>query len=65
MEILVESSRPLAPLRIGDHVLVQNQVGRFPKKWDRNRIIVEVKDNDQYVVKVTGTGRFSEKQEIS
>ena len=59
MEILVESSRPLAPLRIGDHVLVQNQVSRFPKKWDRSEIIVEVKDIDQYVMKVTGTGRLN------
>ena len=59
MENLGEHSRPLAPLRIGDHVLVQNQVGRFPKKWDRSGIIVEVKDNDQYVVKVTGTGRLT------
>ena len=59
MENLGEHSRPLAPLRIGDHVLVQNQVGRFLKKWDRSGIIVEVKDIDQYVMKVTGTGRLN------
>ena len=59
MENLGEHSRPLAPLRIGDHVVIQNQVGRFLKKWDRGGIIVEVKDNDQYVVKVTGTGRLT------
>ena len=59
LENLSEHSRILPPLRHGDQVLIQNQTGRFPKKWDRSGIIVEVKENDQYVVKVTGSGRLT------
>ena len=59
LENLSEHSRMLPPLRHGDQVLIQNQTGRFPKKWDRSGIIVEVKENDQYVVKVTGSGRLT------
>ena len=58
LENLKEHSKP-PPLRHGDHVLLQNQSGRFPKKWDRSGIVVEIKINDQYVVKVAGTGRLT------
>ena len=58
-ENLSEHSRTLPPLWHDDQVLIQNQTGRFPKKWDRSGIIVEVKENDQYVVKVTGSGRLT------
>ena len=59
LETLSEHSRSLPPLRHGDHVLIQNQSGRFPKKWDKSGVIVETKPNDQYVVKVAGTGRLT------
>ena len=59
MENLGEHSRPLPPLRHGDPVMLQNQHGRFPKKWDRSGVVVETKDNDQYVVKVAGSGRLT------
>ena len=59
LESLNEHARPLLPLRQGDHVFVQNQCGRFPNKWDRSGVIVEVKDHDQYVVKIAGTGRLT------
>ena len=59
LETLGEHSRPLAPLRHGDHVMVQNQSGRFPKRWDKSGVIVEVRNNDQYVVKVAGSGRLT------
>ncbi len=56
LENLREHSRPLPVLKCGDHVMVQNQQGRFLKKWDKSGVIVEVKENDQYVVKVSGSG---------
>ena len=59
LETLSEHSRPLSPLRIGDGVMIQNQSGRFPKKWDKSGVIVETKANDQYVVKVAGSGRLT------
>ena len=59
LENLNEHARPLPPLRHGDHVLLQDQSGRYPKKWDRSGVIVEVKENDQYVAKVAGTGRMT------
>ena len=59
IETLSEHSRPLPPLQIGDGVIIQNRSGRFPKKWDKSGIIVETKANDQYVVKVAGSGRLT------
>ena len=59
LEDLNEHARPLAPLRHGDRVLIQNQRGRYPKKWDNSGTIVETKPNDQYVVKVSGSGRLT------
>ena len=59
LESLNEHARPLPPLRQGNHVMVQNQRGRFPKKWDHSGLVVETKPNDQYVVKLAGSGRLT------
>ena len=59
LETLGEHSRALPPLRHGDHIMIQNQSGRFPKKWDKSGMVVEVKGHDQYVVKVAGSGRLT------
>ena len=59
LENLSEHSRPLTPLKPGDHVLIQNQSGRFPNKWDKSGTIVEARGNDQYAVKVAGSGRLT------
>ena len=59
MENLAEHARPLPPLEHGDRVIIQNQTGRFAKKWDKSGTIVEVKPNDQYTVKVDGSGRLT------
>ncbi|MBY0580465.1 MAG: DDE-type integrase/transposase/recombinase, partial [Rickettsiales bacterium] len=59
LESLQEHTRFLAPLLDGDSVFIQNQVGNHPKKWDRSGKIVECKGNDQYVIKVEGTGRLT------
>ena len=60
-EKLEPNSRELTPLMVGDKVLIQNQVkssGR-PNKWDRQGVIIASKNNDQYLVKVDGTGRLT------
>lgn len=59
LENLSEHSRPLSPLKPGDCVFIQNQNGRFPKKWDKSGTVVEVRGHDQYVVKVAGSGKLT------
>ena len=38
-----EHTRQIPPLKVGDLVRIQNQVGNFPKKWDKTGQVVEVK----------------------
>ena len=59
IETLSAKTRELKPLQIGESCRIQNQTGRFPKKWDRTVTIVQVDENDQYVVKVDGSGRLT------
>ena len=60
-EELERGSRELEPLREGNRVLIQNQnkdTGR-PNKWDRQGTIIAIKDNDQCLIKVDGSGRLT------
>jgi hypothetical protein len=57
VEKLGEHTKRLPPLKVGDHVRVQNQTGNSPHNWDRSGVVVEVRQFDQYVVKVHGSGR--------
>ena len=59
MERLNEHSRCVPPLKVGDNVFVQNQKGHYPNKWDSSGVIVEVKDFDEYLIKLTGSGRIT------
>ncbi|XP_021351985.1 uncharacterized protein K02A2.6-like [Mizuhopecten yessoensis] len=54
-----EHTKRLSPLAVGDHVRIQNQVGPHPLKWDKTGIITEVRQFDQYVVRVDGSGRVT------
>ena len=56
-ERLTEHTRILPPLLVGDCVRVQNQTGPNPTKWDRTGIVVEVRQFDQYVIRIDGSGR--------
>ena len=38
---------------------IQNQTGRFPIRWDKTGVVVQVGENDQYIVKVDGSGRLT------
>ena len=56
-EVWTEHTKSLPPLKVGDLVRVQNQIGNAPRKWDKSGTIVEVRQHDQYVVKVDGSNR--------
>ena len=58
-ETLGEKTRALPDLFVGDRVFIQNQTGPHPKKWDRSGVVMELRGNDQYLIKVDGTGRLS------
>merc|ERR1712235_55882 len=59
MEKLDQHCRVLPRLAVGDLVLVQNQIGNYPSKWDITGVVVDYKGNDQYVVKIDGSGRLT------
>ena len=50
-------TKRLQPLKVGDAVRIQNQVGHHPLKWDRTGVVTEVRQFDQYVIRVDGSGR--------
>ena len=52
-------SRHLEPMTVGDQCFIQNQTGRYSKRWDRTGTVVEVGPNDQYSVKIDGSGRIT------
>ena len=49
----------LPPLAVGHCVCIQNQTGPHPNKWYRTGVIIEVRQFDQYVVRVDGSGRIT------
>ena len=58
-EQLSEHTRHLPPLRVGDSVRIQNQIGPHPTKWDKTGMVIEVRQFDQYVIRVDGSGRVT------
>ena len=58
-DVLAEHTKRLLPLVVGDFVRIQNQTGPYPNKWDKTGRVVEVRQHDQYVVKVDGSGRVT------
>ena len=48
-------SRSLPPLQIGDRCLIQNQHGRYPRKWERSGVVVKIFPFDKYELKVDGS----------
>jgi len=59
MDSLTEKSRLAEPLRVGDLCRIQNQAGRYPRRWDKLGTVVEVANNDQYIVRVHGSNRVT------
>merc|ERR1712130_867622 len=55
----VTHTRKLPILDVGDVVQVQNQRGPKANKWSLSGVIVETLGNNQYRVKMDGSGRVS------
>ena len=58
-ENLTEHTKRLPPLAVGDHVRLQNQIGSYPHKWDKTGVVIEVRQYDQYVIRVDGSRRVT------
>ena len=61
LEKLNEHVKKLPPLEVGDCVLIQNQTGSRPLKWDKTGRIVEANGFNQYTVRFDGSGRCSKR----
>ena len=59
VEKLEKHTKLQQPLFVGDKVLIQNQAGRFATKWEKTGRVVETHANDQYTIKVDGSGRLT------
>ena len=58
-EKLSEHTKNLADLVKGNAVLVQNQLGNSPRRWDKRGVIVEVLPHRQYQVMMDGSRTIS------
>ena len=59
VEKLSRGTKTLPLLHPGDICRVQNQTGRFPRRWDRSGQIIKQGGHNQYVVKLSGSNRLS------
>ena len=57
--ILERHTKKLDMVPVGHAVAVQNQKGRFPKKWDKTGVVVENMDHDKVLVKMDGSRRLT------
>ena len=58
VEKLQANSRDLGTLNSRDQVRIQNLCGAHPTKWDRTGQVLEQLPHDQYLVKMSGSGRI-------
>ena len=58
-ERLARNTRQLEELPIGTPVVIQNQTGQYPTKWDKTGVIVEIKPHNQLIIKVDGSRRLT------
>ena len=52
-------ARDLPPLKVGDDVMIQNQRGNSPRRWDKRGVVVEVLPFDQHQVRVEGSRQLT------
>jgi hypothetical protein len=59
IEKLSEHTKIHPQLKVGDHVRVQNQVRNNPRRWDKTGVVIEVRQFDQYAIRIHGSGRVT------
>ncbi|CAG2237462.1 unnamed protein product [Mytilus edulis] len=56
-EKLCEHTKQLPPLTLTIGVRIQNQIGANSLQWDKTGQVIEVRQFNQYVIQVDGSGR--------
>merc|ERR1712086_1103847 len=57
---LKQGTKELPPLKIGDYVMLQNQLGNKPKRWDKRGVVVQADPKTrQYKVMAFGSRRLT------
>ena len=57
---LKQWTKELPPLEIGDHIMVQNQLGDKPKRWDKRGVVVQADPKTrQYKIMSFGSRRLT------
>ena len=46
-------------MNIGDTLAIQNQMGNFPRRWDKTGVIIKFNGYDQYEIRVHGSRRIT------
>ena len=59
MDKLSKNTKDLPQLQVGDSVLVQNQLGNNPRRWEKRGTVVKVLPYRQYEVMMDGSRRIS------
>ena len=54
-ERLSERTKALKDLNLGDYVIIGNQTGNYPLRWDKTGVIIEARGYDQYKVMTHGS----------
>ena len=54
-----QHTKQLPPLKIHDHVYIQNIIGNHPLRWERTGVVVECKPHNQYLIRTDGSGRVT------
>ena len=58
-EYWTEHTKKLPPVVVGDHVIIQNQISQNALKWYKTGKVFEVKQYDQYAIRVDGSRRIT------
>ena len=58
---LSQGAKHLHPLKVGDHVLIQDQHGNNPKQWTKTGVVTEVGPYDSYLVSVDGSRQVTKR----
>ena len=61
LEKAQEGTRHKSTLAPGETVLMQNQTGPTPLKWGSTGTVMEVGSHDQFIVKLHGSGRLTQR----